>query len=88
LRARRLFSEERAASLRFQRDDEFKITTDVSTFFGILYSSACFCGSAQLGFSVHKDKLFEPAISDLDAACVNAALFQKEIDVINTTRAI
>lgn len=88
LRARRLFIEERAASLHFQRDQEFKIKTDVSTFFSIPYSSVCFCGSAQLGFSVHKDKLFEPAISDLDAACIDATLFQKAwIDVINTTRA-
>jgi hypothetical protein len=88
LRARRLFIEERAASLHFQRDEEFKIKTDVSTFFSIPYSAVCFCGSAQLGFSVHKNKLFEPAISDLDAACIDVALFQKAwIDVINTTRA-
>jgi hypothetical protein len=88
LHARRLFIEERAASLQFQRDQEFNIKTDVSTFFGIPYSSICFCGSAQLGFSVHKDKLFQPAVSDLDAACIDVALFQKAwIDVIKTTRA-
>ena len=60
LRGRRLFIEERAASLHFQRDQEFRIKTDVSAFFSIPYSSICFCGSAQLGFSVHKDKFFEP----------------------------
>jgi hypothetical protein len=87
-RARRLFIEERAESLRSQRDREFQIRTDISEFFGISYSSISFCGSAQLGFSVYKDRLFEPAQSDLDAACIHPELFQRAwIDVINSTRA-
>jgi len=87
-RARRLFIEERAASLHFQREREFTIRTDISQFFNIAYSAVSFCGSAQLGFSIHKDKLFEPAASDLDAACVDVELFQKAwIDVVTITRA-
>jgi hypothetical protein len=87
-RARRLFIEERPASLRSERDREFAIKTDISTFFGIAYSSVSFCGSAQIGFSVHKDRLFAPATSDLDVACVDVQLFQRAwVDVISTTRA-
>lgn len=87
-RARRLYIEERAASLHYQREREFSIKTDISKFYGTSYSSVSFCGSAQLGFSIHKDKLFEPGVSDLDAACLDVELFQKAwIDVIATTRA-
>lgn len=86
-RARRLFVEERAASLHFDRDREFEIRTEISTFFRVPYSAIAFAGSAQLGFSVHKDKLFEPGVSDLDAACVDVSLFQRAwIDVVETTR--
>jgi hypothetical protein len=87
-RARRLFVQERAASLHHERDREFEIRTDVSQFFNIAFSSVNFCGSAQLGFSIHKNRLFQPAVSDLDVACVDVNLFQKAwIDVITTTRA-
>lgn len=86
-RARRLFVEERAASLHFERDREFAIRTAISGFFGVPYSAVAFAGSAQLGFSVHKDRLFEPGVSDLDAACVDVGLFQRAwIDVIEATR--
>lgn len=87
MRARRLYIEERPASLHKSRETEFTIKNDISRFFKIPYSNVHFCGSAQLGFSVHKDRLFEPAISDLDVACVNADLFQKVwMDVIASTR--
>lgn len=86
-RARRLFIEERAASLHFDREREFEIKTEISQFFGVPYTSISFCGSAQLGFSVHKDRLFIPGISDLDAAVVDVDLFQLAWrDVIDTTR--
>ena len=86
-RARRLFVEERAASLHFQREREFAIRTEISQFFGVAYSTVSFCGSGQLGFSIHQDSLFEPAVSDLDAACIDNDLFQKAwIDVVQTTR--
>lgn len=86
-RARRLFVEERAASLHFHRDREFAIRTEISKFFGIPYSAVAFAGSAQLGFSIHKDRIFEPGVSDLDAACVDVSLFQRAwIDVVETTR--
>lgn len=86
-RARRLFVEERAASLHLDRDREFAIRTEISTFFGVPYTTVAFAGSAQLGFSVHKDRLFEPGVSDLDAACVDVGLFQRAwIDIVDTTR--
>lgn len=86
-RARRLFVEERAASLHFDRDREYSIRSDISEFFNIPYTAVAFSGSAQIGFSIHKDRLFDPGVSDLDAACINADLFQKAwVDVIETTR--
>jgi hypothetical protein len=87
-RARRLFIEERAASLQQERDREFAIRTEISDFFSIAYSAVSFCGSGQLGFSIHKDKLFEPCVSDLDVASIDVELFQRAwIDVVSTTRA-
>lgn len=87
-RARRLFITERPASMLRDQDREFSIKTDISSFFSIPYSAVSFCGSAQIGFSVHKDTLFEPGESDLDAACIDPGLFQRAwMDVVETTRA-
>lgn len=85
-RARRMFIEEKAASLHFQREREFSIRRDIAEFYKVPHSAVSFAGSAQLGFSAHKNKLFEPAISDLDAACISADLFQLAwIDVVSTS---
>jgi hypothetical protein len=87
-RARRLFLTERPASLGQQPDREFEIKSDISAFFGIPYSAVAFCGSGQLGFSSHKNRLFSPGTSDLDAACIDPLLFQRAwMDVIETSRA-
>lgn len=87
-RARRIFIEERAASLQQEREREFAIRTEISTFFRIAYSAVSFCGSGQIGFSIHKNKSFEPCVSDLDVACIDVELFQRAwIDVVSTTRA-
>lgn len=87
-RARRLFMQERAASLHGDQHREFQIKTKVSKFFDISYSSVSFCGSAQIGFSIHKNRLFVPGESDLDIAIIDTNLYQKAwIDIITTTRA-
>lgn len=87
-RARRLFLTERPASLGQEPDREFAIKSEISKFFDIPYSAIAFCGSGQLGFSTHKNTLFNPGTSDLDAACINPILFQRAwMDVIDTTRA-
>lgn len=87
-RARRLYVEERAAALHFDREREFAIRTEISEFFAVPYSAVAFCGSAQLGFSILKNTLFQPAVSDLDAACISSELFQRAwIDVVRSTRA-
>lgn len=87
-RARRLYITERPASLANDCDREFRIKTDISRKFLIPYSSVSFCGSGQIGFSIHKNKIFEPGVSDLDAACIDAGLYQRAwMDVISTTRA-
>jgi hypothetical protein len=87
-RARRLFMTERPASLVHDPDRELRIKTKISQNFDIPYSAVSFCGSGQIGFSITKDKLFEPGVSDLDVACINAELFQRAwMDVIHTSRA-
>lgn len=87
-RARRLFVEERAAALAQSREEEYTIKTNISEHFNIEYSSVCFTGSSQLGFSVHKNKLFEPATSDLDVACIDPELYHRAwADIVSTTRA-
>ncbi|MDB5713696.1 MAG: hypothetical protein JWO15_1093 [Sphingomonadales bacterium] len=86
-RARRLFIEERAVSMHFEREREFAIRTEISEYFQISYSAVAFTGSAQLGFSIHQDRLFEPGVSDLDAACISADLFQHAwMDIVEITR--
>lgn len=87
-RARRLFMEERGAAFCMDREREFGLKTEIAGFFDVPYSAVGFCGSAQIGFSVHKDRLFQPAISDLDAVCVSPDLFQRAwVDVITSTSA-
>lgn len=87
-RSRRLYVEERAHALRENREIEYKIKQDTARFFCIDYTNVCFCGSAQLGFSVYQDRLFVPAESDLDIACVSGPLFQRAwMDVVASSRA-
>ena len=87
-RARRLFVEERPAALAQSREIEYEIKSTISEELKVPYSSVCFSGSSQLGFSVHKDRLFELASSDLDIACVNGSLYQHAwSDIMATTRA-
>lgn len=87
-RARRLFIEERCSALNQLRAVEYQIKSDVSGFFGIDYANVCFTGSAQLGFSPHKNTMFTPGTSDLDIACVSVDLFQRGwIDIVSVTRA-
>ena len=90
LRARRLFIEERSAAFSANQasEREFKLKTELSTFYRIPYTAISFCGSAQLGFSVYKDQIFQSQTSDLDAACVSGEIFQRAwVDVITSTSA-
>jgi hypothetical protein len=87
-RARRIFVEERAVALGAFRDTEYEIKELISKFFEVPYRTICFAGSAQLGFSIYKDRLFVPASSDLDVACVDMGLFEMAwADIVSTTRA-
>jgi hypothetical protein len=87
-RARRLYVQDRAVALEGKRDIEYEIKSGIRSYFEIPYTDVFFTGSTQIGFSPHKDTAFIPAQSDLDIACVNAALFQRAwIDVIEESRA-
>ncbi len=57
-RARRLFIEERACALAQHRNVEYDIKSEISDFFRVDYSSVSFTGSAQLGFSILKEREF------------------------------
>lgn len=87
-RARRIYIEERAAVLGQHRDVEYEIKSRIAKHYGIPYRAVCFAGSAQLGFSINKDRLFVPAASDLDVACVDLGLFERAwTDAVSVTRA-
>lgn len=87
-RSRRIYVQERPAALANFRDLEYSIRSEVAQYFAISLGSIYFCGSAQLGFSVHKNRLFSPGISDLDIACVSGPLFQSAWkDAAEVTRA-
>ncbi|MDP9591269.1 UNVERIFIED_ORG: hypothetical protein J2W19_003845 [Shinella zoogloeoides] len=87
-RSRRIYIEDRAKSLSADRDIEYSVKKDISEYFQIGYSDIYFCGSAQLGFSIHKDKVFGKQESDLDVACINTDFFQKAwTDIVDSTRA-
>lgn len=87
-RSKRIFIAKRAECFVDDEDREFQLKQEISSRFGVPYPSISFTGSAQIGFSIHKDALFEPGVSDLDVACIDAQLFQRAwIDVIQTTRA-
>lgn len=88
VRARRLFVEDRAISLEEHREQEFEIRLAVSDYFSIPHGSVCFCGSTQLGFSPHKNTLFQIGVSDLDIACIDSELYQYAwTDIVHSTRA-
>jgi hypothetical protein len=87
-RTRRLFVEERAAAFHEKRDREYAIKSEISKHFGVPYAHVCFTGSSQLGFSIQKERLFQVGISDLDAACVDIALYGEAWEnIVKTTRA-
>jgi hypothetical protein len=87
-RSRRLFIEDRSEALKDHREIEYHIKKEVSSFFNVNYSSISFTGSAQLGYSIHKNKLFTRRESDLDIACIDINLYQRVwIDIIQTTSA-
>jgi len=87
-RTRRIYIEDRAIALRSKRDLEYDIKRTISTFLNVSYSSISFAGSAQLGLSVHKDKPFVLAESDLDVACISSAVFQEAwTDIVDSSRA-
>jgi len=87
-RAKRIYIENRAYALKDNRDIEYDIKNKVAKYFSIEYSSVAFTGSAQIGFSIHKDTLFDQNTSDLDIACIDLELFNNTWkDIIKTTRA-
>jgi hypothetical protein len=87
IRARRLFIQDSPVAFSQDRAREFEIKCQISDFFDIPYASIKFCGSAQLGYSVHKDRPFTRKSSDLDVAIISADIFQLIWkDLITTTR--
>jgi hypothetical protein len=87
-RSQRMYLGEPAAALVQHRDVEFQLKRETAEFFCIPFRRVAFAGSAQLGFSVVKDRPFVEKESDLDVACISSELFQKAwVDVIEATQA-
>lgn len=76
-RTRRIFLSEPSFAFRDDRTPEFEIKSAIAEYFGCPYGSVIFCGSAQLGLSPHKDRVFTPGRSDLDVAITDFWLFQQ-----------
>jgi hypothetical protein len=87
-RSRKAYFENQSFAFADKHDREFRIKSDVCEYFKVPFRSVVFTGSAQLGFSPHKDTPFQAGKSDLDIACVSSDLYvQYWEDILRTTRA-
>lgn len=57
-----------------------QIVKETAEFFRVTPRSTQLCGSAKLGFSLTKNKIFEPGISDLDIAILDASCFARYLE--------
>lgn len=54
---------------------EFDILNKIATYFKVSYNTVQVVGSAKVGFSCHKDNIFNSETSDLDIAIIDKDLF-------------
>lgn len=80
-RAQRIYLEEPSFCLGRDRSLEYEIKQIVASGLGVPYRSVAIAGSAQLGFSPHKDRPFSKGISDLDLAIIDGPFFQKMFEL-------
>jgi hypothetical protein len=81
-KVRKAYLDRPSAALAGKHEIEFEIKRLVSDRYSVPFRSVVFTGSAQLGFSPHKDTEFELGKSDLDVACIDIHLYQKVWEVI------
>jgi hypothetical protein len=74
-KVRRLYLDSPSYALGDKHGIEFEIKTQIANRYRIPFRSVVFSGSAQIGFSPQKDRIFIPGDSDLDVACIDAGLF-------------
>lgn len=87
-RVQRLYLSDASPALASIPEIEFLVRKEVAQFYCVPLRKVAFAGSAQLGVSIHKGRSFLLGESDLDIACIDAALFGKAwMDVIECTRA-
>jgi hypothetical protein len=75
-RVRQAYFEQRSMALADKHEVEFQIKGSVSDHYRVPFRSVVFTGSAQLGFSPHKDTAFSVGASDLDVAVIDNRLYQ------------
>ena len=75
-RARRAYFDNATFALAGKHEVEFEIKQRVADRYDIPFRSVVFTGSAQLGFSTHKDTEFIQGSSDLDIACIDSTMYQ------------
>lgn len=60
---------------------EFEILNKIANYFNVSYNTIQVVGSAKLGFSCHKDNVFNSKTSDLDIAIIDKDLFLKYVEI-------
>lgn len=73
--ARKIFLSYPTSVFENKHEIEFDIKNKISQFFDIPITSVQVAGSAKLGYSYHKSKIFEIGESDLDIAIINTDLY-------------
>jgi len=82
LRVKRAYFDRPSMALKDKHDIEFDIKAAVSDRYKVPFRSVVFTGSAQLGFSPHKDTEFAVGKSDLDIAVIDGRLYQEVWEVV------
>jgi hypothetical protein len=63
-------------------EEQFEILNKVSLQFSIPITCIHAAGSAKVGRSFHKNKDFEPGVSDLDLAIINPELYNRYMEIV------
>jgi|GEM_PF-3303154 hypothetical protein len=87
-KVKHIFIQNRSYALKDETHIEYKIKNEIANALTINYTDISFAGSAQIGFSIHKETVFDKLTSDLDVACINSTLYTKAWeDVVSATNA-
>ncbi|MDW7662652.1 MAG: hypothetical protein SCL54_14640 [Bacillota bacterium] len=80
--ARKVFLTYPTKVLIGNEEKQYSILNEISQHFSIPIMSIHVVGSAKMGCSFHKDKIFTQGESDLDIAIIDAYLFQRYVEMV------